>query len=55
MTHEAYHPEKDPQMQKPYVDKTEERNRNGIRHTYVHGGFEGTDLKFSLYFPMKEA
>ena len=22
-----------------------------VRHRYVHGGFEGTETQFSLYFP----
>jgi hypothetical protein len=25
-----------------------------VRHLYVHGGFKGTDTKFSFYFPPKE-
>ena len=26
-----------------------------VRHLYVHGGFKGTDTKFTFYFPPKEA
>jgi hypothetical protein len=25
-----------------------------VRHRYVHGGFEGTDARFSIYFPPEE-
>jgi hypothetical protein len=25
-----------------------------VRHRYVHGGFRGTDTRFSFYFPPKE-
>ena len=25
-----------------------------VRHHYVHGGFKGSDLRFSCYFPPKE-
>lgn len=34
----------------PYVDIDEERDLP-VRHRYVHGGFEGTDTRFSVYFP----
>ncbi|HEY7134392.1 MAG TPA: hypothetical protein VIB48_04935 [Acidimicrobiia bacterium] len=34
----------------PYVDVDEWRDEP-IRHRYVHGGFEGTDARFSFYFP----
>lgn len=37
----------------PYVDVDEWRDEP-IRHRYVHGGFEGTDTRFSFYFPPKE-
>lgn len=38
---------------KPYVDVDEWREEP-LRHRYVHGGFEGTDTRFSFYFPPKE-
>lgn len=34
----------------PYVDADEERDAP-LRHRYLHGGFVGTDTRFSLYFP----
>src|SRR5262245_48481433 len=36
-----------------YMDVDEWRDMP-VRHRYVHGGFTGTDLKFSIYFPPKE-
>src|SRR3954466_3015777 len=44
---------KDPNSDKPYVDLDEWRDEP-VRHRYVHGGFEGTDLRFSIYFPPEE-
>ncbi|WP_346860842.1 hypothetical protein [uncultured Draconibacterium sp.] len=38
---------------KPYVDIDEWRD-TPVRHRYVHGGFEGTDTRFSYYFPAKK-
>ncbi|PZV87265.1 hypothetical protein CLV31_101137 [Algoriphagus aquaeductus] len=37
----------------PYIDIDEWRNEP-VRHRYVHGGFEGTETRFSFYFPPKE-
>lgn len=37
----------------PYVDIDEWRDAP-VRHRYVHGGFKGTDTRFSFYFPPKE-
>ena len=34
----------------PYVDVDEWREVP-VRHRYVHGGFAGTDTRFSMYFP----
>jgi hypothetical protein len=34
----------------PYIDVDEERV-DPTPHRYVHGGFEGTDTRFSFYFP----
>ncbi|HEY1750208.1 MAG TPA: hypothetical protein VGG29_03035 [Caulobacteraceae bacterium] len=38
---------------RPYVDLDEWRDQP-VRHRYVHGGFTGTELLFSLYFPPAE-
>ena len=40
-------------FKKPYVDQDEWREKP-VRHRYVHGGFEGTNTRFSFYFPPKE-
>jgi hypothetical protein len=37
----------------PYVDIDEWREKP-VRHRYVHGGFTGTNTRFSFYFPPKE-
>lgn len=37
----------------PYVDTDEWRDKP-VRHRYVHGGFRGTNTRFSVYFPPKE-
>ncbi|MEX1009380.1 MAG: hypothetical protein WD271_16295 [Acidimicrobiia bacterium] len=44
---------KDPDYTEPSVDVDEWRDEP-VRHRYVHGGFEGTDLRFSYYFPPEE-
>lgn len=36
-----------------YVDKEEWRELP-VKHHYIHGGFKGTDTKFSFYYPPKE-
>ena len=43
----------DPLFVEPFVDVDEWRDEP-IRHRYVHGGFTGTDLLFSMYFPPAE-
>jgi len=43
----------DPQFNRPYVEVSEWRERP-VPHRYVHGGFEGTDARFSFYFPPKD-
>lgn len=43
----------DPQFTEAFVDVDEWRD-TPVRHRYVHGGFEGTDLLFSMYFPPAE-
>jgi hypothetical protein len=37
----------------PYVDLDEWRE-SPVMHRYVHGGFKGTDTRFSFYFPAKD-
>lgn len=37
----------------PFIDIDEWREKP-VRHRYVHGGFEGTETRFSFYFPSKE-
>jgi hypothetical protein len=37
----------------PYIDIDEWRDVP-VRHRYVHGGFTGSDTRFSFYFPPKE-
>lgn len=43
----------DPLYQEPYIDIDEWRDAP-VRHHYIHGGFKGSDLKFSFYFPEKD-
>jgi hypothetical protein len=40
----------DPRYDKPYVELDEQRSEP-VPHRYVHGGFTGTDARFSFYFP----
>ena len=42
----------DPLFKAPYIDVDEWRD-TPTRHRYVHGGFKGTDTRFSFYFPSK--
>ncbi|MEM2143919.1 MAG: hypothetical protein QW279_01040, partial [Candidatus Jordarchaeaceae archaeon] len=44
---------KDPLFNHPYIDIDEWRDQP-VRHRYVHGGFEGTECRFSFYFPPEE-
>jgi hypothetical protein len=44
---------KDPQFSAAFTDVDEWRD-SPVRHRYVHGGFEGTDARFSFYFPPPE-
>jgi hypothetical protein len=44
---------KDSTFGAPFVDVDEWRDRPA-RHRYVHGGFGGTDTRFSFYFPPAE-
>ena len=43
----------DPIFNKPLVEIDEWRDAP-VRHRYVRGGFEGTDARFSIYFPPAE-
>jgi hypothetical protein len=38
----------------PFID-VDEWKEQPLKHRYVHGGFKGTDLLFSFYFPPKES
>ena len=49
-----YNPKEDIMFKDPYTDIEEERVRNGVRYHYVHGGFKGTNVKFSFCFPQKK-
>ena len=46
-------PAEDPMFNAPYVDIDEWRE-TPVRHRYIHGGFAGTDMRFSFYLPPKE-
>ena len=37
----------------PYIDVDEWREKP-VKHHYIHGGFKGTETRFSFYFPTKE-
>lgn len=43
----------DPQFNEPYIEVDELRT-GPAPHRYVHGGFKGTDARFSFYFPPAE-
>ena len=56
---EIYDVKKDEQFSKGYIDVDELRIRSigdgvEIPYRYMHGGFEGTDVKFSFCFPEKD-
>jgi hypothetical protein len=40
----------DPLFNEPYIEVDEERSEP-VLHRYVHGGFKGTEARFSFYFP----
>ena len=44
----------DPMFAHPYEDVDEWRD-TPVRHRYVHGGFEGTDTRYSIYLPPADA
>src|SRR6186997_2452123 len=47
----------DPELSEPYTDIDEARTTTDaatgrtVSYRYVHGGFAGTDARFSMYFP----
>lgn len=43
----------DPVYNQPYIEVNELR-KEPVPHRYVHGGFAGTDARFSFYFPPAE-
>lgn len=45
-------PAADPLFTQPYIDIDEWRDAP-VRHRYVHGGFKGTETRFSFYLPPK--
>jgi hypothetical protein len=45
-------PAADPLFKEPFIDIDEWREMP-VRHRYVHGGFKGTDMRFSFYMPDK--
>jgi hypothetical protein len=44
---------KDTTFKSPYIDIDEWRS-TPVKHRYIHGGFNNTKTRFSLYFPSKE-
>lgn len=50
---DSANPAADAMFKEPYVDVDEWRDAP-VRHRYVHGGFKGTDMRFSFYLPPKE-
>lgn len=56
---ELYDPSKDEMFKKPYIDCDELRMRpviygSDVEYRYLHGGFEGTSVKFIFCVPLKE-
>jgi len=45
---------KDTVFKEPFLDVDEWRDKP-VRHRYVHGGFKGSNARFSFYFPSKES
>ncbi len=43
----------DAMFAEPFIDQDEWRDVP-VRHRYVHGGFKGTDMRFSFYLPPRE-
>lgn len=56
---EKYNALNDPNINKAYIDEDVFKERklddgSVLKFRYMHGGFEGTGIKFSFSFPMKE-
>lgn len=56
---EVYNALKDEEFSRGYIDIEEDRIRDlkdgsKVTYHYMHGGFEGTDVRFSYCFPRKE-
>lgn len=49
-----YNPKEDSMFENPYIDIEENRIRREVEFYYVHGGFKGTNVKFSFCFPQKD-
>jgi hypothetical protein len=51
----------DPALTEPYTDVDEQRSTTDpgpgvtVHYRYIHGGFTGTNARFSLYFPAARA
>ena len=50
---DSANPAADTLFKEPYIDVDELRTAP-VRHRYVHGGFRGTDMRFSYYMPPAE-
>jgi len=48
-----YDPAGDPAFAEPYIDIDEWKD-DPVRYRYVHGGFNGTETRFSFFFPETE-
>lgn len=60
MSKQIYHAKVAAEWQHPFVDADEQKRRQTpgggwISYRYLHGGFEGTGVKFSFCFPEKES
>ena len=50
---DSANPAADAMFKEPFIDVDELRT-SPVPHRYVHGGFKGTDTRFSFYMPPKE-
>lgn len=50
---DSANPAADAMFKEPYIDIDEQRT-TPVPHRYVHGGFRGTEARFSFYMPPKE-
>ena len=60
MSKTIYSPASDPRFAHPVIDRDEWQERHlpdgsTIPYRYMHGYFDGTDVKFSFCFPAKES